>query len=230
MRLANCLSPIFAFMFDNTPVFEGVPSPLNMMRARIWDSVDAERSGMIEESIDKDDFGYLDYAKRMYGRPALMTHKDGKTEYTGDKKLSELFSDSHMTQEDIRYALGMFFPDVRVKDYIEIRMADSVPEPYMLGYAALIKGLFYNEQNTEKYLKIFAGKKAKDIQAMKHELYNRDKKAKVFRKNIYDFCAELCADAQNALGEEKTYLNALRYAMENKLKIYEATALETQEN
>ena len=40
IRLANCLSPVIAFMCDNTPYFEGSVSPLNMMRARIWDSVD----------------------------------------------------------------------------------------------------------------------------------------------------------------------------------------------
>ncbi len=228
MRLANCLTPVFAFMLDNTPVFEGVPSPLNMMRARIWDSVDPVRSGMIADSVDKAGFGYADYAGIMYGRPALMTHKDGVTSYTGDKTLRELFADTHMTEEDIRHALGMFFPDVRVKNYIEIRTADSVPKAYMLGYAALIKGLFYSAENIEKYLELFAKSKAKDIVAIRRELYNRDKKAKIFKQNVYAFCLELCADAENALGEEKKYLEALRYAMENKLKIYEASAREAK--
>jgi len=38
--------------------------------------------------------------------------------------------------------LSMSFPDIRLKKYIEIRCADSMPFAYVLSYLALIKGLF----------------------------------------------------------------------------------------
>ena len=43
--------------------------------------------------------------------------------------------------------LSMFFFDVRLKHYVEIRMADSMPIEYSIAYAALIKGLFYDDDN-----------------------------------------------------------------------------------
>ena len=39
----------------------------------------------------------------------------------------------------------MFFPDVRLKKYIEIRPADSMPIKYVLAYATLIKGIFMSD-------------------------------------------------------------------------------------
>ncbi len=43
----------------------------------------------------------------------------------------------------------MFWPDVRLKLFVEIRPADSLPEDCILGYAALIKGLFYSEASLQ---------------------------------------------------------------------------------
>ncbi|MPN63449.1 hypothetical protein SDC9_211208 [bioreactor metagenome] len=56
---------------------------------------------------------------------------------------------------------------------------------------------------------------------MKHALYIKDKNAKIFKKNIYAYCLEMCLDAENVLGEEGKYLKKLRSAMEDRLKIYE---------
>ena len=54
-----------------------------------------------------------------------------------------------MTRADVEHALSMVFPDVRLKSYVEIRPADSMPVPYAIAYAALVKGLFYWDENLE---------------------------------------------------------------------------------
>lgn len=41
----------------------------------------------------------------------------------------------------------MGFFHFRIKKYIEIRIADSVPINKALGYAALLKGIVYSEKN-----------------------------------------------------------------------------------
>lgn len=52
-----------------------------------------------------------------------------------------------MTQADVEHLLSMVWPDVHLKRFVEIRQADSMPVPQILGYAALIKGLFYHEDS-----------------------------------------------------------------------------------
>jgi glutamate--cysteine ligase len=167
-RLANCLSPFFYFITDNSPYFEGKPVDRHMLRARIWDEVDPDRSGIIAGALDLP-FGYRDYAAAIYAKPSVVTHRNGELQYTKEILLNELFRNGVMSQEDIDYAMGMFFPDVRVRHYIEIRMADSLPKQYMLAYTALVKGLFYNQANTDKYLSIFSGITNKDAARIKSD-------------------------------------------------------------
>ena len=42
--------------------------------------------------------------------------------------------------------LSMFFPDVRLKQYLESRPADSLPVELVLGYVALVRGIFYRKE------------------------------------------------------------------------------------
>ena len=59
----------------------------------------------------------------------------------------EAYDDAPMTRADIEHVLSMFWPDVRLKNFVEIRPADSLPAPLMAGYAALVKGIFYSERS-----------------------------------------------------------------------------------
>ncbi len=47
----------------------------------------------------------------------------------------------------------MVFPDVRSKNFLEIRSGDALPYPYNIGYAAFWKGLLYNESNLDTMYK-----------------------------------------------------------------------------
>ena len=47
----------------------------------------------------------------------------------------------------IEHFMSMGFFHFRVKKYIEVRVADSVPIEKALGYVALLKGLIYSEDN-----------------------------------------------------------------------------------
>ena len=64
----------------------------------------------------------------------------------GGKSAAELYADAPMTDADIEHLMSMFWPDVRIKHFVEIRPADSLPTELALGYTALIKGLFYSER------------------------------------------------------------------------------------
>lgn len=57
----------------------------------------------------------------------------------------EGYADAPMEKDDVEHLMSMFWPDVRLKRFVEIRPADCMPLPQVLGYAALIKGLFYSE-------------------------------------------------------------------------------------
>lgn len=219
-RLANCLSPILYFMTDNSPYFEGEPVDTHMLRARIWDEVDPDRSGVIPGCLDHS-FGYSDYAAYIYSRPAVLTQKDGELHYTKGTPLSEIFASDAMTESDIDYALGMFFPDVRVRHYIEIRMADSLPKEYMLAYTALIKGLFYNQENLNRYSELFGEMTNETVRALKADLIKKGNDTVFMGMPICDFILRMLDEISQVLGEESHYLQPFRACAESGVHLYE---------
>ena len=54
LKLANALSPLYALITDNSPVFEGENYDGRMIRTKIWSSVDNSRCGIISGSMEKD--------------------------------------------------------------------------------------------------------------------------------------------------------------------------------
>ena len=60
----------------------------------------------------------------------------------------------------------MFFPDVRLKKYIEIRPADSMPIKYVLAYATLIKGIFMSDFSPDVSLCHYSGKEQYNIKGL----------------------------------------------------------------
>ena len=57
----------------------------------------------------------------------------------------EIFEDKNISKEDVLHMVSIVFPDVRLKNYIEIRGADSMPICSIMAYCALVKGLLYSE-------------------------------------------------------------------------------------
>ena len=73
---------------------------------------------------------------------------------TGEWSAAEYYRGRLMTEEEIEHMLSMVFPDVRLKNYIEIRMADSLPKEEAFAYTALIRDIFYggNISKIRRYL------------------------------------------------------------------------------
>ena len=214
-RLANCLSPVLYFLTDHTAVFEGEPAADSMVRARIWDEVDPARCGVVPGALDAP-FGYRDYARYIYERPAVVTKVGEELRSTGGTPLCQVFQGRQMREDEVEYALGMFFPDVRVKTYLELRMADSMPPAETLGYAALIKGLFYDERNRRRLLSLFEGADNRFVKELKKNLIEKGADTVLFGKKIADFCIELINYAEKSLGREDHYLEPLRKMAQKK--------------
>ena len=145
IRSAYMLMPLLKLLTDNTPVMDGEAYEGHMARTYIWDNVDPDRTGIIPGLFDED-FGFEKYAEFLLNMPVIFVENQGTPIYTGDQKTEEIWKETLFGQEDIEHILSMNFQDVRLKHYLEIRYADSMPINCVLGYAALIKGVFYQEE------------------------------------------------------------------------------------
>ena len=220
LRLANALSPIFAMITDNSPIFEGKPYKGRMLRTEIWSSVDSQRCGIVPNSMSKD-FSFKKYAEYIMDTPAILTEEDDGTIYTGNKKISEIYSGKTMTSHEIEHILSMFFPDVRLKTYIEIRPADSMPIEYTLSYAAFVKGIFLQPNSICEYLNLDNISEA-DIVNAKQELMRNGFKAVVYGKNINDILDFLLKNIRQSLtADDYEYLTPIKNIIKTKTTLKE---------
>ncbi|MDD3339959.1 MAG: glutamate-cysteine ligase family protein [Lachnospiraceae bacterium] len=208
-RTAYLLAPALKLLTDNTPIFEGEPYMKNMARTYIWNNVDKDRCGMPPGLFDED-FGFRKYAEYLWNMPLILIPGEMHATYTGRKTTKELYEQKPLQQEDIDHILSMCFCDVRLKHYIEIRVADSMPLKYVLGYVALIKGIFFRKENltalAEKYpVNQFM------IEAATENLQINGFQGDIYGQSVKDFLEYVINLAEECLGYgEKDYLLSMK--------------------
>jgi glutamate--cysteine ligase len=211
-RVANFLAPFIARIFDSTPVFEGEIYQGENCRILIWANTDPDRSKLVPGSLDRM-FGFADYTDYLLRTPPIIAHVNGRAVFTGNEKLGDLLERFDFVESDYPHLLSMVFPDVRLKSFIEIRMADALPYPYNMAVPALIKGIFYHPINLDRYFELSQSFSDEDIHAINARLVHAtDFSYKDL--NINDFSLALIENAESALDQsESSYLAPLKALM-----------------
>ncbi len=204
MRLANACVPVFSLICDNTPVFEATPRPHELMRTKIWEKCDPDRCMTVPGIMDAG-FSLEQYAEYILDTPAMVAIENGEHVYSS-RPIGELFANKTMGRADVEHALSVFFTDVRLKTYIEIRPADAMPPECVIAYAALVKGLFYNEQSLDALDSLFEGVTAEDIMEAKSSLMADGYNGYVYHHPVSEIADELIAIATAGLCESDAQL------------------------
>lgn len=225
VRILQKLSPIFMILLENkndaNSTMKDSPDKPHLLRIQQWDDLDPARTGLLPHTFD-DNFGYDSLADIIYNTPLILYPDSDGTVYVADKSAKDLFNLSVIKKAEltddrkkqlIEHFISMGFFHLRVKTYIEIRVADSVPIERALGYVALIKGLVYSDEN----LRIL-DEKLDDI-AEDDDIYNaiEEIKKEGFNAKIYhgktaaNWADYLISIASNVLeSKDKEYLNNVR--------------------
>lgn len=156
MQVALALQPVATALFANSPFFEGKPNNYLSNRARIWTDTDNARSGMPACVFEKD-FGFERYAEWVLDVPMYFIMRDGKMrDVSGRSFRAWMNGDRQDGLEDVTPTLADFenhistaFPDVRLKQFLEMRGADAGSAEMMLAQSALWVGLLYDDAALE---------------------------------------------------------------------------------
>lgn len=222
-RVANALSPVFYALFDNAYYFEGEEWGYHNLRTHIWNNCDNNRAGTVENAL-RDDFDYEAYGKYILNRPPIFNIRDGETIATGEKKVKEILDPDNYKIEELEHLLTMFFPDVRTKGFIEIRQMDSTPPFLSLGAIALIKGLFYNEENLDTVYNKIKSLNIEDITKAKYEIIEKGLKAKLIDMEIIEWGKWLVQLAKDKLDKDEVkFILPLEKMLEEGKNPYEIT-------
>lgn len=200
-RCACLLTPAIQLLCENTPVFEGAPCTNHLMRELIWRSTDPDRCGIIPGTFSTD-FSFEAYARFLYQLPMIFLPEENGCRYTGTLHAAELYSSRLLTPEDISHIISMAFPDVRLKNYIEIRGADSMEFPRCIAYAALIKGLFYSPETLHVLMQKYPVTET-DIRTAKDNLIANGIGGTLYGVPARTFLSELITLAKQGLSPEE---------------------------
>ena len=133
-RLLNALAPYLVAIFANSPRYNGAPTGHKSFRAHIWRSLDPRRTGL---AYGNDPIAhYLDFA---LDAPVILV-KHGKRHLSFRELLA---SDDSVTQETWDVHLSTLFPEIRPREYFEIRSIDSIDPEYLAAAVCLVAGVVY---------------------------------------------------------------------------------------
>ncbi len=201
-QLAVALGPIISFLTDNVLSWRGLvgeDTPI-MARSRIWDHVDPARCGTVPGTFSAD-FSAATYVDWLMGvKPILFTGDAGKSVSTGDATVENIMALRELSTGELAHLLSMVFPATRLKGFVEIRDADSLPPRLAAGFAAFVKGIFYSPESFEEaYVLLAKGRADEDI-AKAHEALRREGwKAKVYGLPMTTIAGRLIQLTENGL-------------------------------
>ena len=212
-NLANKLSPFITAMYANSKIRGGTDTGYKSFRALAWLNTDNERCGFATNFKPSMDFeGYI---KTLLEVPMIYIVRDNKYIHINGKINFKQFMQSGFDgydaeMEDFNLHSNLFFPEIRLRNFIEIRNHDCVDEKYMYSLLSLYKGIFYNPDaiaETENLLNRFT---SNDIAEFRYNVPRFALDTKVKGVYVKDVTKEILKISEDSLKSTKdTDLNYL---------------------
>ncbi len=149
-RVALALQPIATALFANSPFFEGKVNGYQSWRARIWQSLDDDRTGLLP-FVFEDGMGFERYVDYALNVPMYFVYRDGQyIDALGQSfrdfmkgELPALPGEVPMLSDWADH-LTTIFPEARIKTFMEMRGADGGPWRRLCALPAFWVGLLYD--------------------------------------------------------------------------------------
>jgi glutamate--cysteine ligase len=165
LRGAMGISAVVTALFANSPWAEGKRTGLLSTRSEAWLDTDNRRAGLLELvfAAGSEENLFRAYTEWALDVPMFFVYRDGEyrslaaQNFSFRRFMAEGRDGERATLDDWALHLSTLFPDVRLKRYLEVRSADSVPMRLAPGFAAFWKGLFYGTEALEGMIRMTSG-------------------------------------------------------------------------
>lgn len=227
ISVALKMSSIVASIYANSPVRNGKLTGYKTYRALSWTKVDEKRCGLTDKRLfDKNsEFTFEDYAKILLEIPVIFLKRGNdffKPEITFGEFMKNGYNGLKPTREDWETHISLYFPDVRLKNHIEIRNHDAQNSKMTFSVPAFWKGIIYNKDAICAVDEILEKYTYEDFMNLRAKMPETGIFTKLGNIEIIDFVKEFFDISshslkQNGEGEEK-YLNPVyKYISEKKM-------------
>lgn len=213
------LSPLIQAWFSNAPFKEGKTGSLLSHRAVVWQNMDPARSGLLERLWEKDALRYEDYIEWALDAGMFLIRRGSTTlKNTGQTFrdfLANGFQGERATLDDWRAHLVTLFPEVRLKNTLEVRSVDALPPDLSLASLAVWTGILYDEQALQDTFALLKSWSFAQVEGARPALAERALHAELCGRSGFDWAEQIfeLADAglkrrarMNQAGQDESIL------------------------
>jgi len=150
-RISLALQPVATALWANSPFRHGKPSGFLSYRSHVWTDTDNDRCGTLP-FVFEDGFGFERYVDYMLDVPMYFVYRDGEYLDASGQSFRDfmagrlpLLPGEYPRLKDWVDHLSTAFPEVRLKQFLEMRGADGGPWGRLCALPALWVGLLYDQ-------------------------------------------------------------------------------------
>ncbi len=167
MHVASLMSPFMTAAFANSSIRGGVNTGYKSFRGLAWLNTDNERCGFGTDLKQDNDF--TDYINNVIESPMIFIMRnnriiniDGKITFKQFLKYGYQGYEAEM--DDYKLHSNLYFPDIRLRKFIEIRNHDCVGNGLQYSIPAIYKGILYNNDAMDEIKYLLKDLSSEDIE------------------------------------------------------------------
>jgi glutamate--cysteine ligase len=219
MRVGLALQPAITALFANSPFTDGKLNGLLSARSEIWRHTDPARTGMLA-FVFEPGMGFERYVDYALDVPLYFLKRGGTYQDVAGASFRDLLAGrlkeapgERATMADWANHLSSIFPEVRLKRYLEMRGADVGPPERIVALAALMAGLYYDQDALSSAEALIEGWSAEDRQKLRDDTPVLGLAAEVRGRDLRAVALDMLAISRaglkrrasfNAKGEDET--------------------------
>lgn len=173
-RVGLALQPLATALFANSPFTEGKPNGFLSFRSHIWSDTDPARTGMLP-FVFEDGFGYERYTDYALDVPMYFVYRDGEYIDAAGQSFRDFlkgelpaYPGHKPTMDDWADHLSTAFPEVRLKQFLEMRGADGGRWGRICALPAFWVGLLYDEGALDAAWELVKGWSMEEREALRN--------------------------------------------------------------
>ena len=225
-KFLNLITPFMCGLCANSPIENNILSKNKTNRAYAWLYTGKNRCNFFYQNVYKKKFKkfenfFKNYIEEIISIPMVFLERNNELiPINGKINFKEFINENYLNHqaeiEDYLLHQSLVFPDIRIKNYIEIRNHDSSNSNIALALCAFYKGLF--KEDIENLLKKFDYLKIENIEKYNKEVIKNGLNFKI-NKNLdaWQVVEKLFKISKNNLSnKEKDFIKPLVNLIENK--------------
>jgi len=223
LRVALSLQPVATALFANSPFADGHDTGYLSFRSHIWLNTDEARTGMLPFAFNEG-FGFEAYADYALDVPMYFVIRDRQYVNVAGESFRD-FLEGRLPQlpgekptiKDWEDHLSTLFPEVRLKQFLEMRGADMGDAAHVVALSAFWVGLLYDPIALEAAWELVKDWTEEDRDYLRREVPRLGLTTPFDRSSIFDVAAQAVGIAgaglvrrgrRNAQGQDESIFMA----------------------